>query len=119
VTYYRRIEIVQGDEAPLEMTLTGDAGEAIGLAGSTVTFNMEPMTGSAGSAHTGPAEIIDESAAPGDADYGRVRYAWSAEDVADAGIYRAQFRVEFADAPPATFPTGYIEIVMLRRVTGA
>jgi hypothetical protein len=116
VTDYLRIEMVQGDEAPLELTLTDSAGVPIGLAGAAVTFSMEPVAGSAGAEATGPAEVVDESSAPGDADYGRVRYAWATADVATAGVYRAQFRVEFVDAPPVTFPTGYIEIVMLRRV---
>lgn len=114
-TDFLRLESVEGDTAPVELVLDDNDGP-VGLAGATVEFRMErALLSEPGEPLIDPAEVVDESAVRGDADYGKVRYVWTGGGPV-AGIYHAQFRATFGDGSEATFPTGYIELVVKRLV---
>jgi hypothetical protein len=97
-----------GDTAPvLQATLTDSSGSAVNLSGATARFRLlEPRGGTS---------KIDASATIHDATNGVVRYPWGDSDTDEAGRYRAEFEVEYADGSVETFPNdGYHDVVLIR-----
>lgn len=77
----------------------------ITLAGATVRFQMENRARQTViDAPAGIEQITDPPI---------VSYVWMPEDTEKAGIYRAEFRVEYADGSIETFPnTGFIDVLI-------
>lgn len=93
--------IKQNDRLPyIEATLSDSGGNLTTLAGTTVYFVMKnAKTGAV--AVRGLCVIVDATAK-------KVRYEWAVGDTAVAGVYRAEFEVNFAGRP-WTFPQpGYL-----------
>ncbi|HQQ75712.1 MAG TPA: BppU family phage baseplate upper protein [Thermoanaerobaculia bacterium] len=89
----------QGDLLPeIYADLTDGNGNPLDLTTATaVLFYMDLETG---------AHKIDgvPGAVVGDPTLGRVRYVWTGTDTDTSGVHRAQFRVTFPTALPASFP---------------
>lgn len=97
------------DTAPVvsDTLLDGD-GVAVNLSGATVAFHMTDWTRStvviASGSATGPSGgALDSS--------GVVEYAWQTNDVAAAGIYRAEWQVTFAGGKVETWPNDGMAVV--------
>lgn len=94
------------DTAPvLEATLEDTSDTPIDLKGASVQFVMnEPRNG---------ASVIDAGATVADKANGIVRYAWNDGNTDDAGRYRAEFVVTYADGSVETFPNvGYHDVII-------
>jgi hypothetical protein len=94
------------DTAPvLEATLTDASDSPIDLTGASVDFELlEPRNG---------ATVVNAGASIADTTGGVVRYPWADGDTDDAGRYRAQFVVTFADGSTETFPNvAYHDIII-------
>jgi uncharacterized protein YfaS (alpha-2-macroglobulin family) len=97
-----------GDSAPvLQATLSDSDGNAVDLTGADVQFRLlEPRDG---------ATKIDSPATIHDASNGIVRYQWASGDTDEAGRYRAEFEVTYADGSVETFPNdGFHDVVLTR-----
>jgi hypothetical protein len=95
-----------GDTAPiLEAVLEDASGEPIDLTGVSCSFHMfEPRNG---------ASVINTDATIADATNGIVRYPWADDDTDNAGRYRGEFVVTYADGSTETFPNaGYHDIII-------
>jgi hypothetical protein len=87
-----------GDRLPaITSTLTDDDGNPVDLTDAGVMFVMRPL-GDATPTVDGQGEVVP----PDDA--GQVRYWWAADDLADAGLYLAEWQVTFPDARQQTYP---------------
>ncbi len=89
--------IKQGDTLPvITATLTGADGNPIDLTGASVKFNMRRRS----------TPVIDHGTCTivGAATDGVVSYAWTAEDTANDGEYRAEFEITFGDNSILTVP---------------
>ena len=86
--------IKRGDTSP---TILYTLSPKVNLSGATVVFNMRGLSGPA-VVDRGPAEIVGD---PMDA---VVSYAWQPGDTAQAGYFRAEFEVTYADGSVETFP---------------
>jgi hypothetical protein len=94
------------DTAPvLEASLTDANEEPIDLTGADVAFELrEPRNG---------ATVVDAGANVADTTGGVVRYPWADGDTDEAGRYRGQFVVTFADGSVETFPNvAYHDIII-------
>jgi uncharacterized protein YfaS (alpha-2-macroglobulin family) len=95
-----------GDTAPvLQATLSDNSGTAVDLTGAEVQFRLlEPR---------GKTVKLSASATIHDAPNGVVRYSWGTDDTDEAGRYRAEFEVTYADDSVETFPNdGYHDVVL-------
>lgn len=91
-------EAMQGDRLPaITSTLYDDDGNPVDLTDATVVFRMRPLEDAAFTVE-GPGEVVTPAEA------GRVRYWWDADDLDDAGIFLASWRVTFADGRTQTYP---------------
>lgn len=89
--------IKRNDTAPvMEARLLGKTQQPVGLAGTTVVFNMRSASGSV-VINRAPVILLDDEA-------GIVKYEWDAGDTARSGTYQAEFEVTFADGKVETFP---------------
>lgn len=92
--------IKRGDRRPpIEATLSVE-GAAVDLTeAGAVRFHMAPEV-------NGDAEVVD-------AVTGQVRYSWAAGDTDNAGLFDAEFEIEWADGEIQTVPNdGYIRILV-------
>lgn len=114
----RRYELVRGENAKPIRGFVSDEDGGVPLLGATVTFLMEPAPNSGldVAALEAAGAVVNEHAVEGDPDFGLIEYLWTADDSAAPGVYRAQFLVTFGDGSSEIFPTGYIEVVVLKRV---
>lgn len=84
--------IKRGDTSP-ELVYT--LSPAVSLAGASVVFNAVQRYGD-GKIERAPASIIDSE--------GVIGMAFTSEQTAIAGIYRAEFEVTFSDGSIETYP---------------
>ena len=109
----KRFYIKQGDTGPaLVVTLKDATGAAVSLAGiSAVRFHMSKLDGTT---------IVDQlaTAAPDQtATKGKVTYDWQDGDTDLAGIFAAEFEVDFGGGLVETFPNDSdLQIVVTRQV---
>jgi len=89
--------IKQDNTSPfIAATLKDANSNAVDLTGATVAFNM---------ADVNDTTIVDGSAATiVDEDAGRVQYEWQTGDTANAGSFRAEFKVTYLGGKIETFP---------------
>lgn len=100
------VERKRGDTKPVNATLTR-AKRIVPLTGTSIRWLMEPAPGSNGISISSSVQIVDAAK-------GKVRWSPTAEEVAEAGTYRAEFEVTFGDGVVETFPDGeYIDVVIL------
>lgn len=93
------VRIKRNDTRPLAATLTAN-GVPVPLTGATVRFNMTPRVQGTGTTISRALATIT------DAVKGKVSYAWTAPQVANVGVHRAEFEVTFSDGTVETFPNG-------------
>jgi len=103
--------IKQDDRLPEIESILKDADDTvINLSGATVKFIMTSKL-----ADIGSTPKVEADATVVDAVTGHVKYAWIAADTDTAGVYRAEWEVQFADTRLETFPNdSYLEV----KVTG-
>jgi hypothetical protein len=109
---------MQGDTWPPLLRRLEDENGIPNLAGSVVTFRMEPAANTGITApliHT-PAVVVDPSAVEGDEDYGKVMYTFADADTATPGVFRAQFVVTWSGAIESFPSDGYIDVIIRKRV---
>jgi hypothetical protein len=95
-----QFNIKRGDTGPaIRYSLLPDT---ITLAGATVRFQMRLIRGE--TVIDEPAQIISQLPPV-------VQYDWQAGDTDTAGIYEAEWRVEYADSSVETFPNrGFVQV---------
>lgn len=97
----------QGDTSPaLLYDLIGFQGT---IAGSSVAFYMEKADGT--DVISGSAGSIEDVSTP------TLRYDFSSDDSADAGQYKAYFKVTYADGTIGSWPNrGFIPVLISRTI---
>lgn len=100
-----------GDLLPVIRSTLSDADDAFDLASATgVAFVMKPY---------GSGEVkVDAAAAIDDAEAREVSYVWQEGDTDTPGVYRAEWRVTYAEGV-VTFPNGSYDVVHIRGALGA
>ncbi len=101
MTFY----IKQGDTSPgLQYLLTDAGGNPIALSGATVTFWMSAVPHTDPLVAGGAVDVIDPAT-------GFVEYVWQAGDTANAGRFKGEFRITFANGKKISAPNhGYMDI---------
>lgn len=102
--------VAQHDTSPaVTDTLEDSTGTAVNLTGAAVKFHMTDWTRSTvvvNASATGPAGGALDST-------GRVQYQWLAADVANAGVFLAEWQVMFASGAIETWPNDGPAIVSI------
>lgn len=95
-------EIKAGDTSPsIEYTLQDSNNNAIDITGhNEVEFHMVELE----SRETVVNDDTNGNVVVSDAENGRVKYEWTAEDTAESGLYLAEWEVTYADNTVETFP---------------
>lgn len=93
--------IKASDTAPVVTdTLQDSSGNAVNLGGASVSFHMtswDMQTVIVNRAGTGPnGGALDST--------GKVEYHWQAADTVNAGVYRGEWQVTFANGAIETWP---------------
>lgn len=88
----------QGDRLPaITSQLYDDMNDPVDLTGATVTFRMRTVDDT--------TLVVDAAGEVADTpEEGRVRYWWDADDLAEAGLYLADWVVSFPDGRTQTYP---------------
>lgn len=104
--------IKTNDTDPLDAVLSDRLGLVdLSRLGTEVRFAMKRE---GGSVIGGVAEILDDGT---EAQRGHVLYHWETGQNSVAGVYRAEFQVDFPDAERKTFPSaGYQDIVLYEEI---
>lgn len=102
--------VKQHDLSPVVTdTLEDNTGAAVNLTGAAVKFHMTDWTRATvivNASATGPAGGALDST-------GQVQYQWQAADVANAGVYLAEWQVTFAGGGIETWPNDGPAIVSI------
>jgi hypothetical protein len=100
------ITLKRGDTRTcIRAVLKNTAGVPVDLTGCRVDFCMAPL---------GRTAVIDRKAHIQDAATGEVWQVWAPGETDTAGVYRAEFQVQYSDGRKETFPNdGYISVRIL------
>jgi hypothetical protein len=98
-----RVFVVQGDTAPYVRKTLRDASGPVSLASgvTSVTFSMREVNSATPKVTNQGCTIVQVGAV----DVGVVEYRWATNDTDTAGIYVAEFTVNYAGGAKATFPS--------------
>lgn len=96
------IHVKQNDTAPPASTTLKVSGAAVDIENATIEFRA---LYSDGRVLIEAAANNDQVGDGSDGTKGMVSYDWTAADTAISGIYRAVWKVTFADGTVRTFPT--------------
>jgi hypothetical protein len=89
----------------IKAVLKNTAGISVDLTGCKVRFKMAPL---------GRLAVIDRVAHIQDATAGEVWQVWAPGETDTAGVYRAEFQVQYPDGRRETFPNdGYVSVRIL------
>ena len=101
------IRIMKGDRhSPFEWIARDSLGAKVNFAvGDTVTFSMRAVNRTAVKVNAAAATIVYTGGVSTHADYGRLRYSQTANDVDEEGLYLGRFTVTFtADSKKESYP---------------
>lgn len=102
---------------PLRVRLVDGDGSTPDLTGATVTFSMSPNTSSTATVVDQPGAVLSASP-PADPDEPNVKYDFAAADVAVAGNYRGEFKVDLGGGSIGVYPTeDPIDITIRKTIT--
>lgn len=101
-----RVVLKRGDtRTAIRATLLEPSGSPVNLTGASVRFVMADLRGAIRIARA--AEIVDPAG-------GKVLMVFETSETDEAGTYRAEFEVQFADGRKETYPNGdYLTIQIM------